>query len=152
MAAQFCEKCNSIYKHAEKDGNLVLQCTNCEHVSTSKDIVIKRTFVIKGDDYPTSIPGAQTKYDSTLLRTSHILCPNPKCASKDINSWAVNSANMPCVFLTNQSNPDRRMHLVCGVCSITWTYNDAPVAAAAAEAGTSAAAGAGTASADVGVA
>jgi|694.fasta_scaffold00397_22 DNA-directed RNA polymerase subunit M/transcription elongation factor TFIIS len=116
---KFCPDCNTILSYKKTElSKLCLICNRCGYTDES-DIVLRfeKTNNEKKNTFKYALPTEYTKFDKTLLKTTHIQCQNPECPTI---KEELNEDNLPEVLLTNKSNINRIMNMTCAVCSYTW--------------------------------
>ncbi len=110
---QYCE-CGTLFDYVSEDEIIVLLCPNCGMKKTkSKDednVVLK----ISTQNNISVIDGNHIKYDDTMMSTSKITCQNKDCPSNDPSTW---KDKFPQLLLANHFDKDRKMKLICNVCS-----------------------------------
>lgn len=116
---KFCPLCNTILSYEKNDfSKLILICRRCNYKDESE---IKLRFEKSNNEkkliFKYAISNENTKYDPTLLKTTHIMCQNPEC---NTNKEKLSPTNLPEVLLTNKSNINRIMNLTCSICGFNW--------------------------------
>jgi len=82
----FCTVCSNMYyiSIVPDTNNLIYYCKNCGHtdanINETNLSVIELNLKASEQDF-THIINKYTKYDPTLPRVNHILCPNVECRS-----------------------------------------------------------------------
>jgi DNA-directed RNA polymerase subunit M/transcription elongation factor TFIIS len=117
---KFCPDCSSIFTYDKNiESKLILRCKRCGYIDSDN---VKMHFV-KSTNYQANIheyaiPIENTKYDTTLLRTSQVECPNTECI---INVKQVSDQLFPEVLLSNKASEDRIMTMTCVHCGVSWS-------------------------------
>jgi DNA-directed RNA polymerase subunit M/transcription elongation factor TFIIS len=123
----FCTVCQNMYYiriDSENPNKLIHYCRNCGHedeLTGSSNVYISKTQVKKSKQNFNHIVNKYTKYDPTLPRISHIMCPNPDCPTnhaekpepREIIYIRHDDVNMKYIYLCTSDT-----------CNYTWKMDD----------------------------
>ena len=112
---KFCPKCNNLFSHEinEETSKLNYVCLTCGNTEEVVDhCIVINELNTKIQDYPLN---PNMIYDSTLLRTKKIPCPNPDCtyAKKDKD-------DKPEIIIFQYNPTMLKTAYMCTICQTYW--------------------------------
>ena len=107
----FCEICDNLLYHEEKDDKLIMLCKHCGHEEPNKQtLIVKKLYKSTASAGYTNL--TYVVHDNTLRRTTKVKCPNEKCKSHD------NKALQDAVIIIDKVT--KRKIYVCVNCLTQW--------------------------------
>lgn len=124
---RFCNVCQNMHYiriDSEDPNKLIYYCRNCgneEELTGGTDICISKTQIKKSKRNFNHIINKYTKYDPTLPRVSHILCPNPDCPT----NREQNPENREIIYIRHDDVNMKYVYLCTNdTCNYTWRMDD----------------------------
>ena len=111
---KFCPECESMLYYIEENAKLTEQCKNCGYKGECKDRIIE-TSHYKMNNIQTLSSKSYIRYDPSLPRTVHKICPNDDCPSRK------DKVLQEAVFYPDSTT--MKLIYICVACNTQWQYS-----------------------------
>ena len=95
-------------------------CGNKDESAEGKNISISKMQLVHGEQKFAHMINKHTKFDPTLPRVKHILCPNDAC---DTNKDTAKEEDREILYMRYDEMRMKYVY-ICGTCDIVWKIED----------------------------